>query len=204
VEVDKALPASELEPENRRRADHRAGVLAEGIAMQVNAYRSLLLHMEWADSLTWGAVLNVSALGRDKEMRERLHHFHSTQWAYLQLFQGQKLDIPDLASLPDLRSVGLWARQFYRELPAYRDALDETRLRENLEFPWAAQVAERLGSAGPATIGESIQQLALHTAHHRGQVVTRLRESGGEPPLTDFIAWIWMLRPAPQWGSLDG
>jgi hypothetical protein len=40
--------------------------------------------------------------------------------------------------------------------------------------------------------------------YHRGQVATRLRERGGEPPLTDFIAWIWMHRPAPDGESVDG
>jgi len=40
-----------------------------------------------------------------------------------------------------------------------------------------------------------------HTTCHRGQVATRLRERGAEPPLTEFIAWIWMRRPAPDRGS---
>jgi uncharacterized damage-inducible protein DinB len=57
--------------------------------------------------------------------------------------------------------------------------------------------------AGGATTGECLLQLALHTAYHRGQVATRLRERGSEPPLTDFIAWIWMHRPAPDWESVD-
>jgi uncharacterized damage-inducible protein DinB len=72
-----------------------------------------------------------------------------------------------------------------------------------LDFPWSAQVLKRLGSAGPATVGESILQLVLHTTYHRGQVSGRLREAGGEPPLTDFIAWIWMQRPRPDWGDLE-
>ena len=59
--------------------------------------------------------------------------------------------------------------------------------------------APRLGSAGPATVAECLLQLALHSAHHRGQVAAWLREAGGEPPLTDFIAWIWTGRPAPAW-----
>ncbi len=33
----------------------------------------------------------------------------------------------------------------------------------------------------------------------RGQNATRLRELGGEPPLTDYIAWLWKGRPAPDW-----
>jgi uncharacterized damage-inducible protein DinB len=48
-------------------------------------------------------------------------------------------------------------------------------------------------------VAECLLQLALHSAHHRGQVAAWLREAGGEPPLTDFIAWVWMRRPAPTW-----
>jgi uncharacterized damage-inducible protein DinB len=172
--------------------------------MSATDVKNLLLHMEWADAATWRALLSVPSSVHDVPMQERVHHFHSTQWAYLQILRGLPVEIPKLGSFPDLRSVGRWARRFYLELPAYRDALDDPMLARQVEFPWAAQVAEHLGgSAGPATVAESLLQLVLHTAHHRGQVLTRLREAGGEPPLTDFIAWIWMRRPAPDWGSLE-
>jgi uncharacterized damage-inducible protein DinB len=169
--------------------------------MNVSDYRSLLLQMEWADALVWRAVL--SARERDDSIPGRMHHFHSTQWAYLQVLQRQPLKIPELGSFPDLKSLGRWARSFYGELPAYRDSLDEVQLNRPVEFPWAAQVAERLGTAAPATAGECLLQLALHTAYHRGQVATRLRERGGDPPMTDFIAWVWMRRPAPDWASVE-
>ena len=172
------------------------------MTVQGNDYRSLLLHMEWADAVMWRALLSVPALARDAEMRERVHHFHSTQWAYLQILRGDPLQIPELASLADLGAIGRWARGFYVEFPAYLDSLDEAALTRTVELPWAAQVAERLGSADPATVGEHLLQLVVHTAHHRGQVLTRLRDAGGAPPLVDFIAWIWMRRPAADWAGL--
>ncbi len=164
---------------------------------------NLLLHMEWADATMWRALVSAPPLAHERAIMERVHHFHSTQWAYLQILRGLPVQIPELGGFPDLGSVGRWARQFYKELPAYRGALDDRALARQVAFPWAAEIAERLGSAEPATVGECLLQLVLHTAHHRGQVLTRLREAGGEPPLTDFIAWIWMRRPAPEWGSLE-
>jgi uncharacterized damage-inducible protein DinB len=187
----------------RCRTGDRRDTWAEGVAMQVSEYQSLLLHMEWADALIWASVLGVPTLRQDERLRGRMYHFHSTQWAYLQVLRGSPLAIPELSSLPDLRSVGSWVRRFYRELPAFRDGLDEARLRQEVEFPWAARVAKRLGSAGPATVGECLLQLVLHTTYHRGQVASRVRETGGEPPLSDFIAWIWLRRPPPGWGSLE-
>jgi uncharacterized damage-inducible protein DinB len=41
----------------------------------------------------------------------------------------------------------------------------------------------------------------MHSAYHRGQVASQLRELGGEPPLTDFVAWIWLDRPPADWGD---
>jgi uncharacterized damage-inducible protein DinB len=68
-----------------------------------------------------------------------------------------------------------------------------------VRFPWADRLVERFGAVRPATWGESVLQLSTHSAYHRGQVARRLRELGGEPPLTDFIAWLWMDRPAADW-----
>jgi len=49
------------------------------------------------------------------------------------------------------------------------------------------------------TLGETMLQVASHSTYHRGQVNARLREVGGDPPLVDYIAWIWFGRPAPDW-----
>ena len=35
----------------------------------------------------------------------------------------------------------------------------------------------------------------MHSHYHRGQNATRLRELGGEPPMTDLIVWYWKGRP---------
>jgi hypothetical protein len=124
--------------------------------MQVDEYQSLFNHMEWADAHVWRSVLSLRSLEHDGPMRERLHHFHSTPWAYGQVLRGRPLDIPELNSFFDLRSIGLWARRLYREVPDFMEGLTEERLIQIVEFPWAAQVAKRLGSAGPATVGNSV------------------------------------------------
>jgi uncharacterized damage-inducible protein DinB len=171
--------------------------------MDVTESRDLLLHMEWADSLALNAALGVPTLAQDERLLRRLYHFHSTQWAYLHLFLGSPIEIPQLQELPDLESMGKWVRRFYRELAVFLGGLDEARLRQRVEFPFVTKIIERFGSMAPTTVGECILQLALHTAHHRGQVMTVLRESGCEPPTIDFIVWLWKQRPAPQWEVLD-
>ncbi len=56
----------------------------------------------------------------------------------------------------------------------------------------------------PATLAETVLQITSHTTYHRGQVNMRLRELGAEPPLTDFIAWIWLGRPEAEWEANSG
>ncbi len=171
--------------------------------MLKNEYRRLISHMEWADAQIWKSVLSLPSLHHDDWLKEHLHHYHSTQWAYGQILLKLPLMVPELSAFPDIRSLGLWVRRFYGEVSPKLAGCSEEQYQQNVEFPFAEKVAERLGSVSPATVGESIIQLALHSAHHRGQIVVKLREAGGEPPVTDFIAWVWMRCPAADWGNLS-
>jgi len=166
-------------------------------------YRDLLRHMEWADARTWSAVLGTPSLHDDLQMRDRLHHFHTTQWAYLQIWRREPVQIPQASSFADLKALGQWARAFHRELPSFTDGIDDAMLGRPIDFPWAKQLEARFGTVTPATLSESLLQLVLHTAHHRGQVVTKIREAGGDPPLIDYVAWVWSGRPAPVWERID-
>ncbi len=42
-------------------------------------------------------------------------------------------------------------------------------------------------------------QVANHSTYHRGQVNRSLRQLGGEPPLVDYIAWVWFGKPKAEW-----
>jgi uncharacterized damage-inducible protein DinB len=169
--------------------------------MTLSECRSIFGHMEWADALAWKAVLGRPQ--QDQRVRDLLYHYHSTQWAYLQVWRGEAVRLPEASTFAGLAAVGSWARGYYRELRGYLDVLQEPSLLQTVRFPWATLVAERYGSAEPATLAESMLQIGLHSAHHRGQVATWVREHAGEPAVTDFIAWVWMGRPAPDWAPLD-
>jgi uncharacterized damage-inducible protein DinB len=96
-----------------------------------------------------------------------------------------------------------WAKDYYLELPSYLGALDDAHADEEVRFPWAEQLVQRFGQARTALWAESVQQVALHSSYHRGQVARRLREIGAESPLTDFVAWVWMGKPVADWGTDD-
>ena len=67
-------------------------------------------------------------------------------------------------------------------------------------MPWVKSFEAQLGRTfSTPTLGETMFQVTSHSTYHRGQVNARLREIGGEPPLVDYIAWIWFGRPEPDW-----
>ena len=169
--------------------------------MTLQDCRTLLGHAEWADALVWDIVL---AQGReDTELREKLHHVHMVQWAYLHIWRAEAIKVRDLATFPTLASIRAWAREYYRELPEYLASISEAALSATVTFPWADRLVERVGGAGPVTMAESVIQIAMHSSHHRGQVARRLRELEAEPSLGDFIAWVWRGRPDADWGEDD-
>ena len=84
---------------------------------------------------------------------------------------------------------------------AFAESVDESRFDKAVEFPWANLIEEQFGTVIPATFAESAWQVFSHTTYHRGQIAIRIREIGGEPPLVDFLVWVWGGRPAPSWAT---
>ncbi len=165
--------------------------------MTLSDCTTLFAHAEWADALVWKTVLDLGV--EDEQLKEKLHHVHVVQSAYLSLWRRQPVAPPALATFTSLRALHDWARVFYGELPSYLAGLGPADTDREVQLPWADRLVERYGRALPSTWSETVLQVNFHTTYHRGQVNSRLRALGSEPPLTDFIAWIWMGRPAPGW-----
>ena len=166
------------------------------------ALGELLRHMEWADSRIWEAVLAHAEAGKSDEFRERLQHIHFVQLAFLKVWRNEPLDPSRAPSFDDHRSLLNWARTYYPEASAYVGGLSEKDLERPVRMPWIEMFEKRMGQrAEDPTLCETVFQVAMHSTHHRGQVSTRLRQLGGEPPLLDFIVWVWLGKPAPAWPS---
>lgn len=171
--------------------------------MDSHELSDLLTHMEWADAHTWRSIRLTHGANEDDRLKYLLHHIHLVQSVYLQAWRGDAFAITELSSYPDLAAIESWARAFYPAARAFARTVEESRLKSRLDFPWSAMIAERYGTIEPATVSESVWQVLSHTTYHRGQVATRIREIGGEPPLVDFLVWVWSGRPAPQWEADD-
>ncbi len=146
--------------------------------------------MQWADAAIWSAVRRLA--GDDSELRDRLKHLHGTQWAFLMIWRSQPVTFDPPADLQQ------WARSYYSELAEFVSSVDAPSLDRTVKLPWADRYAKR--ATEPTTLGETIIQVASHSTYHRGQVNTRIRELGADPPLVDYIAWLWLGRPPANWG----
>ena len=167
--------------------------------MDGREFASLLTHMEWADAHTWRVARSLPAGQADQRLRWLLHHLHLVQSVYLQAWRGDPFVVTELSSYPDLAAIEDWARPYYPQVAAYAASLDQARLGEVIDYPWTDLIVKQFGSVAPSTLGESAWQVLSHTTYHRGQVATRIRELGGEPPLVDFLVWVWGGKPAPDW-----
>ncbi len=155
--------------------------------------------MEWADAATWRAV-RALAIGQDDDrLKWLLHHLHLVQSIYIQAWRGDPFVLTELRAYPDLNAIETWARSFYPRAAAYAEAADDSRFAEMLAVPWSQMIVDKFGKELPVTLGESALQVFLHTSYHRGQISTRIRELGGEPPLIDYLYWVWAGRPAIEW-----
>jgi uncharacterized damage-inducible protein DinB len=163
--------------------------------------QDLVAHAEWADCEIWNAVTTTPRALDDVGIRDYLHHIHMVQRLFVALWSKQPPDAivarqPSEFSLSDLRA---WGRPFYGDAKAFLRALPPGRLDEPLIVPWAAALeAEQGRSLTAPTVGETVFQVVNHTTHHRAQVSVRLRGLGGEPPLVDYIAWVWFGRPSAK------
>src|SRR5258708_16693882 len=156
--------------------------------------------MAWADAKVWGAVLGTPAAEGDASLREKLWHIHMVQRAFFAIWLDSAAEVSELSIFPGLRSLAEWGHTYHDEVTPFLETLEEPFLDRFVHLPWAARLTAIMGvqPANP-TMCETLLQVVMHSLYHRGQVNMRLRELGTEPPLVDYIAWIWIGRPAPDW-----
>jgi len=167
-----------------------------------SACDDLLSHMEWADAMIWSTVLGSSEARADLKLQDRLYHIHFTQHAFLQVWRELAADLPAPHTL-DIVSLARWARTFHIEARADRSWLTADALGRRAPDTLVSKAEARLGvgAAWPA-MSDTVLQVILHSTYHRGQVGTRLRELGCEPPLTEYFVWVWRGKPAADWPAV--
>lgn len=151
----------------------------------------LFRHMDWADALTWHSVLESPSAVSDQIVRERLHHIHLCQRAWLRMWLAQPVDPHDGESL-SVVNLASWAREYHRDVARYLAGVEESHLD-------LLVAVSGIDKPQQPSLWETFLQITGHSTYHRGQVSLRLREIGGEPPQTDFIKWVLSGKPLAKW-----
>jgi uncharacterized damage-inducible protein DinB len=159
--------------------------------------RTLLIdlyrHQAWADARHLNAIAAHPVAGSDETIRNRLQHVYTVQQFFLWMTSDRGGTFVPPPAPADLHGFITLVRQYHEEAVPFVERLPDMRLADPVENPFAPSDAPRL------KVAQALTQCAMHSHYHRGQNATRLRELGGEPPLTDLIVWYWSGCEQPHW-----
>ncbi len=145
--------------------------------------RTGFAYNRWANQRVLKAVgelseeeLNRNLGGAFGSLKGTLRHLVWGEQGWLRFWQDGAF-VPDLSpkDLPDFPSIVASWNRHEEEKAVFTHALSE----EKLAAP--CPVDEK-----PYVLGELIQNVLVHSIHHRGQVVHMLRQLGKIPPETGF------------------
>jgi uncharacterized damage-inducible protein DinB len=154
--------------------------------------RELLAHAEWANAVffhTW----SKSPARDHEELRQRVAHILGVQQGFLSVFRGENPGGPPAGPPPSFDELKARAVTGHAALREFASTLDADALSRTVRIPWFPEPPCIL------TIAEGLVQVAMHTQHHRGQCMTRLKDFGGEPKNVDWIIWLWKQKPQGRW-----
>jgi uncharacterized damage-inducible protein DinB len=154
--------------------------------------RELMRHAEWANAVFFHAWAKAPARDHE-EMRQRVGHVVGVQEGFLAVLRGEAPGRPPDGPPPTFDALKDRAIASHAALRAFADGLDESALARRVQIPWFPEPACII------TVAEAMVQVAMHTQHHRGQLMTRLKDFGGEPKNVDWIIWLWRGKPEARW-----
>jgi uncharacterized damage-inducible protein DinB len=154
--------------------------------------RDLMAHAEWANAVffhAWG-----KSPARDhEEMRRRVGHIVGVQQGFLSVLRGEVPGGPPSGPPSSFEELKTRAETGHAGLRDFAASLNDEALARTVRIPWFPDPPCVI------TVAEALVQAAMHTQHHRGQCMTRLKDLGGEPKNVDWIIWLWRGRPQARW-----
>jgi len=156
--------------------------------MNMSDVRPLFAYTEWANARIFECVdgLPEEQYTRTIEssfpsIAATLAHVISAEWVWLRRWKGESpLAVPDWAGGASREVLHGKLRDVEAERAAFLDTLTDDALTESFSY--------RSVKGDPFTrpLGITLQHVANHSTHHRGQLTTMLRQAGAVPPSTDF------------------
>ena len=157
--------------------------------------RDLLAYAEWANAVFFHAW-DKSPARDHEELRARAGHIVGVQQAFLSVLQGEPPKSPPGGPPPTFDELKARALSSHAGLSDFVTNLDAEALSRTVHIPWFPDPPCVI------SIAEALVQVAMHTQHHRGQCMTRLKDFGGEARNVDWIIWLWKQKPEARWSQV--
>lgn len=148
---------------------------------------ALLDHLAWADARVLAGLRDSP--GGDPRAIELFAHVLGAEHVWLTRIRGAEQRVEVWPTLT-LEACGILAAENATDLRAVLEAAaaDDDGLQREVSYVNSA------GRAFRSTVADILLHVALHGSYHRGQVALLVRQSGGVPASTDYIA---LARGAP-------
>jgi uncharacterized damage-inducible protein DinB len=159
---------------------------------------SLFAYNRWADRLVLDACRRLSPEQYVAEpvpgwssVRASVVHIASATHNWFRRLAGETVSGPlTEADLPTVEDAERRLDQAYRLL----DGLWPTLTQERLATPRPFQIRGRSWVLPPWVV---LRHIVNHATYHRGQVASKLKRLGIEPPATDVVFWALEQMPPP-------
>jgi uncharacterized damage-inducible protein DinB len=153
--------------------------------------RSLLAYTMWADREHLQALaavpeehLTVDTGTSFGSLLGTLAHLLGSEQVWLGRFLGAPPErYPEVEDFPDLASVRAGFEELWPQMEFFLASLQEGQL--EVELAWIS----RGGNSYQRPLWQALVHMSHHSAYHRGQLTTMLRQLGHPAPSTDLIGW---------------
>ncbi len=160
--------------------------------MTTDDVRTLYAYNQWANHriLEASRPLDSAALARNLgnsfgSLRNTLVHILWAEWIWLERWQRRSpKQVFSPETFPDIDTIERRWREIERGQESFVAELTDEKLKERIAY-------ENIkGERWDYSLGQMMQHVVNHSTYHRGQVITSLRQLGGNPPSTDFLLYL--------------
>lgn len=160
----------------------------------------LYSHMIWADAKVWEAILDHPGTHNDEKLNKVIYHLHLVQYAFFHIWLELPMEFKKWDDFETIGDLAQWAANYPELSQPFITDLVEEDLGKIISVPWSDRAEQVLGKKPEQiSLAETMFQVITHSSYHRGQVNSRLRSMGADPPIVDFISWVWLGKPSAKW-----
>jgi uncharacterized damage-inducible protein DinB len=166
--------------------------------------KELFKHMHWADATIWDNVLSIPDVKNNQQLKTLLYHLHITQYAFYHIWSNLSREFPKESDFKTIQKVADWASKYPDLVQSFLAKLKDEDLEKVIHIPWSERLEKVLGrKPAQSNLAETMIQVTAHSSYHRGQVNSRIRALNVDPPMVDFIAWVWLGKPDALWPDVS-